>query len=119
MSHKTLASLVREELGTDTFLRTDPVTTTVGATAQQIVRQNPNRVWLMFVNLSANDIHIGPFQNPSSSHGILITPSGGNASLIWRDDMDLIGYEWFAVAGAAASNVLTLELLTVKSPEGT
>ena len=115
--YKSLADLVREELGVPTFLQTNRVTATVGVAAVQVLRQNPNRVWLAIVNLSANDLHVGPFANVSSTRGFRLTPSGGNILLDYREDMDLCGFEWFGIATAAASAVLVMELLTQSEPE--
>ncbi len=108
---KTLSDLIRQELGTDSFVNLDPITVTVGVTAERIARANPNRIALMFVNLSANNIHILPANNPSATHGILVSPSGGNTILFWKEDFDLLLHDWFGIAAAAGSNILTIETL--------
>jgi hypothetical protein len=116
--YKSLADLVREELGVPTFLSTNRVTATVGVAAEQVFRQTPARVWLFIVNLSLNTVYVGPFNNPSATRGIQLNPSGGFMQLDYREDMDLVGYEWFGVATGAASAVLCLELLTQNEPVG-
>lgn len=117
MDSITLSSLVRKELGVDTVTRVNPQLSSIGVTAAVALRQNPNRIWATFVNLSANTVYIGPFRDVSSTKGIALAPNGGAASLYWKEDFDLCGWEWSIVASGAASDVLIVEQLTAKNQD--
>lgn len=116
MATRTLSDLVREKLGVPTFTNQNPEVTTVGTTAATLLRQNPNRVAFVFINLSTVDIFVRPLQTPSSTAGIRIGPSGGSLIVTWEEDFDLTGLEWLAIADAAASTVFTIEYLVQREP---
>lgn len=116
MPAKSLADLVQDRLGVKTFARFNPVKTTAGVTAAQVLRQQPNRAAFVYVNLSTADIYLGPFADVSATKGIRIPASGGSAVFLYEEDFDLVGYEWFDVATVAASAIFVLELLTQGEP---
>ena len=116
MGSKTLADLVEAELGVSTFTRDNPVTATVGIVAETVARLNPNRVALLIVNLSVNNIHVGHFRDVAATKGIFLSPSGGNMVLHYFEDFNLVGLEWYGIASAAASQVLVTEWLTQRNP---
>jgi hypothetical protein len=64
----------------------------------------------MVMNLSLNEVYIGPFGDVSATRGVRLGPSGGFMRLTHREDFSLVGYEWYAVATGAASDVLVLEV---------
>ena len=114
----SLAALLRERLGAETFVRTNALLSQVGTTAARMLAQDPQRVGFIVVNLSANLVYVGPFGNPSATRGILVGPNGGNVIARWQEDLSVVGYEWWAVADAAASDVLVMEYILVPQPEG-
>lgn len=103
--------LLRREYGVEVEGQSDPVTATVGTSAVAIAKNDPRRVALVVVNLSANTIYLRPLGTPSSSSGIVLTPSGGIMALNWREDLHLPSLEWQAVASGAASAILVLSVL--------
>ncbi|MGH7409852.1 MAG: hypothetical protein ACREJ6_02145 [Candidatus Methylomirabilis sp.] len=116
MATKTLPDLVQGKFGVKTFPRFNPVISTLGAAVDSWLRQSPNRVAALIVNLSVNNIFIGPFRDVSATKGILVTPNGGSVLLHFEEDFDLVGYEWFAIASAAASPILVVEWVTQREP---
>ena len=107
-----LRDLVVERLKAETTPLFNRSLSSIGVTAAQLWRQDANRIVAHVVNLSANTLFIGPFGNVSSTRGIRLSASGGFATLIWDEDFDLLAYEWFVIADAAASNLLTIEWVT-------
>jgi len=108
---KTLAQLLTERLGTEAYPRVNDVTATVGTTPEKIADPNPNRLALLVVNLSANVIYILHERNVSATRGIRLGPNGGGVSMIYDEEFDIIGWDWWGVATGAASPILVLELI--------
>ena len=114
---RTLKELLESKLGVRTYTRINRVTSTVGTTVQRVLQNSPNRVAAVIVNLSANTIYISPDGVPSATHGIRLGASGGSLVLKWDEDFSLCGYEWNALATAAASDVFIIEQLILSEPE--
>lgn len=108
---KSVADLQRERLGVRTSPFVNRVASSVGVTAAQLLRQDPNRPSFLFVNLSLADMYVGPFRDPSSSKGIRVGPSGGSLAVWWAEDGEVVTWEWYAVATLAASAYLVIENL--------
>lgn len=109
---KTMDDLLRNELGVNSHPGPESGTQAIGLTVGKILSNNPNRVGLTMINLSANTIYIGPENTTSSSEGIFLSANGGSLSFDWRTDMTLIPNQWFAVATGAASSLYILEVVT-------
>tara|TARA_Y100000310_G_scaffold107683_1_gene106085 strand:- start:18 stop:356 length:339 start_codon:yes stop_codon:yes gene_type:complete len=109
---KTLPQLINEEFGTPTRLDQDPEITSVGTSTLRLLRQDPNRLAFIFVNLSSNVVFLGPFSDVSSSKGFRAGPSGGSVSLHYKEDFHLVGQEWFVVADGASSALMTAAIVT-------
>ena len=114
-----LQGLLKKQLGVTTYERISAAGVTVGVAASRVVRQNPNRVAFVFVNLSVNSIYISPIITPSATRGIRVGPSGGLLRVVWDEDFSLTGYEWNAIASAAGSEYFLIELLTAPEEEET
>ncbi len=113
----TLEGLLKKSLGVTTYERISAAGVTIGTTAARVVRNSPNRVAFVFINLSVNSIYIAPIITPSATRGIRVGPSGGLLRVVWDEDFSLTGYEWNAVASAAASEYFLIELLTAPEEE--
>lgn len=114
---KTVADLLRDRLGVRTSPLVNRSLSSVGVTAVQLVRQDPNRPSFLVVNLSVNDLYCGPFRDPASTKGIRLGPNGGNVHVWWEEDGELVAWEWFVVATAAASSLLVIENLVQPGAE--
>ena len=109
---KTVYDLIREEVGVDVFTKRNPVISSIGTTAGQFLRANPNRVGFLIINLSANTLYVLNDITPSSTNGIRLAPNGGTLTSIWKEDYTLVSESWSVVATGAGSNILVIELLT-------
>jgi hypothetical protein len=112
---QTLQELLEQRLGAETFARISDAGFTVGTTAARLIPQDPNRVGFWIVNLSLNNVFIGPFVTPSITRGVLVGPNGGNVIVTFQEDLSVTGWEWSAIADGAASAVLTVEYLIKKA----
>lgn len=113
-----LASLLQDRLGVETFDIVNRLVTTIGTTAVRVIPNDPNRVAFVLVNLSTGTMHFGPFSDPSGTKGIQIGSGGGSLVSIWDEDFSLVGREWYGVSSVAASELLTLELVTKPERRG-
>lgn len=65
------------------------IVTTVGIASSEILKQDPERVFLAVFNLSSNEAYLGFDPNVSASRGIRLASNGGAFSLNARDDLIL------------------------------
>lgn len=89
----------------------DDGTVTANTTASQAAGNAPDRMGLLFVNLSANTVYLGISPTPGSSNGIALSPNGGSASFNVDEDYTLVTRQWNCTAPGGASTVYVLELL--------
>lgn len=110
----TLDDLISQQLGVRTQPRVNPEVSSVGVADVAVLRNNPNRVAFIFVNLGANDVFLVPALAglASSTNGIRCAANGGGAAANWRDDFNIVGVEWHAIAPNGASAVLVISLET-------
>ena len=88
----------------------NPVVDEVGTTAIVVLKNNPDRVFWLIMNLSDNIIYLALKSDVSSSKGIRLDPHGGYASMSAEEDGEAPAYEVHALATAAASNIYVLEI---------
>jgi len=92
----------------------NPVAASVGTTAAEVLRNNPDRVAWLVVNLSANVVYVGFSGDVSSSKGIRLDPNGGYTSMSVEEDGEAVAYPVFAVATGADSAIYVLEIEKVR-----
>lgn len=116
MAQDTIETLLARTFGVKVIARPSAAGLTVGVASAQVLRQNPNRVGFTFINLSPNTIYLAPGAPASSTYGISVGANGGAVSVVWYEDFVLCGYDWQALATAAGSAYLVVELLTAPEP---
>ena len=92
----------------------------VGVTAGEILRNDPERVFVLLVNLSTNTMFVGFDEGVGSAKGIVLASNGGSYQADVEEDFTLPIRSMFAVSTGAASNlfVLTVRRFTVHKPIG-
>ena len=80
----------------------------VGTGQQQIMGNDPERVSVLLINLSANTIFIGFNEGVGSSDGILLGANGGSVAYDVTNDYILPTLQVNAVATGAASSLYVL-----------
>jgi hypothetical protein len=108
---RTRSDLIRDRFGLVVQVNRDPGTTVVGLTATQLLNQSPNRLALTIINNGTGRIWLFPGNNPSVTHGIVLAAGGGQVSLVWDDDWDVLGFEWWAIAEVAATPISIIEVV--------
>ena len=104
------SELVKEMFKGPTQANVNPVTATVLTTATLILKNNPDRLALLIVNLSANRGHAGFDRQVSTTKGIPIEASGGLITMNWREDGELVTQEIFAINQVAAGTWYIVEV---------
>jgi len=103
------STLIENIYGIKTRSVINDLVSTVGVASIPIVRKNPNRVSILFTNLSANGIYISPLPDVASTKGIYLASNGGYAMFQFDKDFQLVITEWYAIATGAASPICILE----------
>jgi len=88
----------------------NPVTDTVATTPTLILRNNPDRIFWLIVNLSANNGYIGWDTLVSSTRGLLVAANGGFVSASIEEDGELVIQEVYAVNLAAQGTYMIVEI---------
>lgn len=108
---KSVIELIEDRFGVVTTSRDNAENTSIGVASLLIARQNPNRLALVVINLSPNNIFLRPRQDATTSIGIRLNANGGSVSITMEFDFLLPTFDWFAIASAAASSIYVLETL--------
>lgn len=110
--HLSLPDLIEAKLGVRTEARLNRETGSVGVSRIVVLRNDSKRIAALLVNLSANIIYVAADTLVSTTRSIRLAPNGGSLKLVWYDDFDIVGWEWWAIASAAASDLFTYEVTT-------
>lgn len=81
----------------------------VSTAVSKILKNNPDRLSYILVNLGTVDVYVGFTSDVSASKGILLTANGGSMNLTIREDFDLATYEVHAVAASSTSTLYIVE----------
>jgi len=100
----------RAKTGFPTRLVINPVTDTVGTSPTLILRNNPDRIFWLVVNLSGNNGYLGWDTLVSSTRGLFIAANGGFVSANIEEDGELVIYDVWAVNLNAAGTYLVVEV---------
>ena len=109
-----LADLLVQRFGVKTHFVESAPGMQVTAVSGPIALNNPDRLGLIFINLSGNPIYIRPSAGAAVNAGIVLAANGGWCSFEWDTDWELVSMLWHGVAPAGASNIYVLELIGVK-----
>lgn len=105
-----LSQFLDKYFGVKTRPVTHDITTGGAASITEAVPNNPDRLMLTIINLSANDVYAAPDTEPSITHGILLQSGGGTLSLQADADGALVGYDWHLYDAVGASVLFAIEM---------
>ena len=88
----------------------NPVSDEIGTSAEPVLKNNPDRVFWLIVNLSTNVVYVALARDVGATKGIRLDSNGGWVSMSVEEDGEAVGYEVFAVATGAASAIYVLEM---------
>lgn len=104
-----LSRYIEKKYGMPTRAVENPVVAALGTTAAEVLRNNPDRLAFLVINLSANTIYLSLTRSVGSTRGIRLGPNGGHVAFNADEDGDIVGYAWYGVATGAASAIYVLE----------
>jgi hypothetical protein len=104
------ADLIRDRFGLVTDESLDPVTNVANVAPAVVLPLSPNRLAFTVINLSGAVVFLKPRNDVSPISAIRLAPAGGSVSVLWDEDFDLVGLEWWVCATVDASSILTLEV---------
>lgn len=93
------------------FIRSIPTDLNTGVAPIQVAQFSGERVSLIFVNLSANEIYLALTANPTAARGIRLAPLGGMVALNLPEDGILACEDWWALATGANSALYRIEVV--------
>jgi len=97
-----LSEYLIKRFGIDLVAEFPPFKITISTTPTEIVKSNPDRLQITFMNLSANVVYLGVDETVSVGNGLYLDSNGGSITLLAEEDGDLVGYSWYGVAGASS-----------------
>ena len=109
---RSVYELLAQQWGANLDFEENPVTASVGVTDVVILKNNPRRLALIIINLSANTVYVRPGSNAASATaGIVLISGGGSLTMDPISDFNLASLEWHAIASGAASSIYVLGLI--------
>jgi hypothetical protein len=82
----------------------------IGTSVAQVFGNDPERVFVLLVNLSANTIYVSFDTNVSSTNGILLAANGGSLEMDVRSDLIFPIRAIYALAAGAGSMLYVLTM---------
>ena len=92
----------------------NPVTDTVKTTSTEILKNNPDRVFWLAVNLSDNEGYLALSRDVSASKGIRLDANGGFVSMSADVDGEAVAYAVYAINITAQGTWYILEIEKAK-----
>jgi hypothetical protein len=102
-----MTELTQAVLGFETDREQIDRTQTVGTSSERILDQNPNRLQIVFINPTANDVVIDTSAEVALGDGFAIPAGNGSVVFNVDQDGDLPTSEWYAVADSAGTDIVT------------
>lgn len=108
--YKNAADLIADRYGVRTVSLDNPEISTIGLTAARVFKNNPRRLALVVINLSANAMYLALTLDVAATKGIYLAPNGGSVNMTLDDDFELVEREWWIIAAGAASSLYSLSV---------
>ena len=107
-----LHELIESNFGVKTSYDINPITGTALTTITKVLNINPNRLGFTIMNMGANDVYVSPSNAVAVGSGILLQPNGGGMSMLWNEDFNKVGYDWYAIADGANTDIYIEEVVS-------
>jgi len=109
-----LADYIQKKFGVVTKMNVNPAgVTQIGTSLTTVLKNNPDRLMWMLINLGSYDAYIAWDRDVGTAHGVLLSARGGNLVLIADEDVELTGYEVYGIAPSGATDIYVIEVEAV------
>lgn len=108
---RTRGDLIRDRFGVSIGVNLDALVAAVAATPTQLLKNDPNRLSLTIVNTSAVIMYVWPNNMVAAAKGIALAAGGGTMNLVWDEDFDSVGLEWWAIAAGGGATFAMIEVV--------
>lgn len=105
----TTADMIQALFGVKTTERVNPLIAQAGIVALRVLAGNPGRLTFTLFNLSANAMYLGLQANVAADNGMYLAPNGGNITMRYDIDFNLVTREFYILAAGAASDLYVIE----------
>lgn len=89
----------------------------IGIVQTEVLRNNPERVFVLFVNLSVNTMYVGYDEAVGSTRGILLAPNGGSYQADVEEDFTIPVHAHHVVSTGVLSNLYVLTVRRIRTLE--
>ena len=89
----------------------------IGVTAESVIPNDGERLFVLLVNLSTNLMYIGFDEAVGPDKGIFLAANGGSYAIDVREDMVLPTFQHYAVSAGAASSLYVVTLRRFKGTD--
>jgi len=79
---------------------------TVGTSTERVIDQNPNRLFLTFINPSPNDVFLDTTSDVAVNEGFIVPESNGSLTFEVATDGDVTTSEFHGVADGGTADVI-------------
>jgi len=105
-----LRRYVEARFKTKTRAVPNPLTGVVNTGVTKVAKNNPDRLFLLVINLSDVNMQLGFFPDTSATKGMLLAAAGGTVTLSADEDAELVGYEFNVYSPGDAKAIFVLEI---------
>jgi len=93
-------------LGVSTTRESIDSPVSVTTTASRILDQNPNRLFLTFINPSTNNVWVGPESDVQVGEGFIVSANNGVTTFQIQEDGDITTAEFHAIANGGTADLV-------------
>lgn len=108
MPTPALQKYLEEQFGGSFEVSTKVVS--VGTSPTKLCENNFERMGLLFVLLGGTPAYWSPKSDVTTTSGAQMTAAGYSVSFTARDDLSLVGYDFYAVTASGTTDVYVLEI---------
>jgi len=111
---QTIYDLIERKLGVRVYERVNPVTSSVGTSVTEILRENASRIAIVLINLGAYPLFVAFDREVSATRGVRVAANGGFFTMFWEEDFTLPARALYGIAPDGAVNIYVVELIIYK-----
>lgn len=105
-----LKDVIERLYGVKTDMRVNPVASQIGATATQLLKNNPDRLAWTLINLGTEAVYLAFTPDVAATKGIYVAAGGGTMGLLFSEDFELVTYPIWGIGAVGSDNIYLVEV---------